>query len=249
MWEIEPFRVATCEVARVIAERVAPRSQRSILCGDSLVRAIQSCNLPFERIRHLTPGGASALQLLVGNPLPAVAALDDEVNLVAPIQTRPRRIVLPVDGSAHALEVARRLGQLVDAAGAAIALLYVHRPGTLAAEPVWNDSGAIRQRDIEPRLEAERIFAAINAALARQGLTSHWQWMAEGNPAEQIVKCAGELAADLIAMGSHGRTGIVRLVMGSVSREVLDHAPCPVLIVRMPDQRRVAADRLETSAV
>jgi nucleotide-binding universal stress UspA family protein len=227
---------------------VAPRSQRSILCGDSLVRAIQSCNLPFERMRHLTPGGASALQLLVGNPLPAVEALDDAVNLVAPMQTRPRRIVLPVDGSAHALEVARRLGQLVDAAGAAIALLYVHKPGTLAPEPVWSDSGAIRQRDLEPRLEAERIFAATNAALARQGLTSHWQRMAEGNPAEEIVKYASELAADLIAMGSHGRTGLLRVLMGSVSRAVLDHAPCPVLIVRMSDQRRVAAGRLATSA-
>jgi nucleotide-binding universal stress UspA family protein len=241
--------VGTCEVARLIVERESLRAQRSILCGESLARAIHSCNLPVERIRHLTPGGESALQLLVGNPLPAVAALDNDVDLVAPLEPRPRRIVLPVDGSAHALEVARRLGQLVDAEGAVIVLLHVQRPDGLTTEPSWGDSDTKWRRDLERRLEAERIFAAINAALARQGLTSHRQYMTEGNPAEEILKYAGELGADVIAMGSHGRTGLRRLLMGSVSREVLDHAPCPVLIVRMANQRMVEAGRLETYAV
>jgi nucleotide-binding universal stress UspA family protein len=249
MWEIEPFGVGTCEVARLIVERESLRVQRSILCGDSLACAIRSFHLPVERIRHLTPGGASALQLLVGNPLPAVSALDNEVDLVAPMEPRPRRIVLPVDGSAHALEVARRLGQLVDTEGAVIVLLHVQRPGALTAEPTWSESDTKWRRDLERRLEAERIFAAINAALARQGLIAHRQYMVEGNPAEEILKYAGELGADLIAMGSHGRTGLRRLLMGSVSREVLDHAPCPVLIVRMANQRMVEAGRLETSSV
>ena len=137
VWEIEPLRIATCEVARCIAERVSPRYQRSLLCGESLARAIRSCNLPVERLRHLTPGGESALQLLAGNPLPAVAALDDAVALVAPSKTHPHRIALPVDGSAHARAVACQLGQLVEAAGAVILLLYVQQPNAFMPEPAW----------------------------------------------------------------------------------------------------------------
>src|SRR5262249_50998302 len=74
VWEIEPFGAATRAVAQLIVERVSPRHQRSILCGDSLSRAIRSFNLPVELIRHLTTGGEPALQLLAGNPLPAVSA-------------------------------------------------------------------------------------------------------------------------------------------------------------------------------
>ena len=63
----------------------------------------------------------------------------------------------------------------------------------------------------------------------------------EGNPAEKILEFADRINADLIAMGSHGLIGVLRLVMGSVSKKVLDQAKCPVLIVRIPDQEMVRA--------
>lgn len=55
-----------------------------------------------------------------------------------------------------------------------------------------------------------------------------------GDPAEQIVLAAIEREADLIVVGSHGRAGLARLVIGSVARSVLVHAPCSVLIARVP---------------
>lgn len=54
----------------------------------------------------------------------------------------------------------------------------------------------------------------------------------EGDPATVIVEEAAELGADLVVMGTHGRTGFTRFVMGSVAEEVLRRAPCPVLTVR-----------------
>jgi phosphoglycerate kinase len=241
VWEIKPFAAATFEVAHLIAERVSPTHQRIVVCGDSLARAIRTFDLPVERIRHLTSGGEAALQLLAGNPLPALSALDNEVDLVAPIEDHPRRILLPADGSEHSLEVARRLGQLVNADGAEISLLYVQQPKAIVPYDLLSDAETERSRDIERRLEAERVFGAINAALAHQGLTSHRQLMSEGDPADQILKFADQIGADLIGMGSHGRTGVLRLLMGSVSRKVLDHARSPVLIVRIPVQRMVDA--------
>jgi phosphoglycerate kinase len=246
VWEIEPFGAATRAVALLILERVSPRHQRSILCGDSLARAIRSFNLPVELIRHLTTGGEPALQLLAGNPLPAVSALDTELDLVAPIETRPRRILLPVDGSEHSLEAARKLGRLIDAEDAEISLLHVQKREAFAVGKAWIDPDANQRREILRRREAELVFDITNAPLAQQRLNVRQQLVVEGDPADEILRFADEIGADLIVMGSHGRTGVLRILMGSVSRKVLDRAKCPVLIVRIPDHRMAEIGMLET---
>jgi phosphoglycerate kinase len=246
VWEIEPFGAATRAVAMLFVERVSPRRQRSVLCGDSLSRAIRSFNLPVELIRHLTTGGEPALQLLAGNPLPAVSALDNEFDLVAPIETRPRRILLAVDGSEHSLEAARKLGRLIDAEDAEISLLHAQKPEAFAVGKAWIDPDAQHRREILRRQEAELVFDITNAQLAQQGLTVRQQLRVEGDPADEILRCADEIGADLIVMGSHGRTGVLRVLMGSVSRKALDRARCPVLIVRIPDKRMVDVGSFET---
>jgi phosphoglycerate kinase len=245
IWEVEPFAAGTREVARVLAERAWPGIQRTIICGDSLSRAIRTFDLPFERLRHLTTGGQSALQLLAGNPLPAVAALDNEVDLIAPVERRPRIILLAVDGSEHSLEAVRKIGSLVDAKGAEISLVYVQKPMPLVTPDTWIDPEIKREREIERRLEAERVFAEANAALARQGLISHMQIAIEGDPADEILRVADEIGASLIAMGSHGKGGVLSLIMGSVSRKVVNQARRPVLIVRMPDAEMIKAGLIE----
>jgi nucleotide-binding universal stress UspA family protein len=54
----------------------------------------------------------------------------------------------------------------------------------------------------------------------------------EGDPADEILKVAGVENVDMIVMGTHGATGLTRLLMGSVAENVLRKAPCPVLTVR-----------------
>jgi nucleotide-binding universal stress UspA family protein/quercetin dioxygenase-like cupin family protein len=58
--------------------------------------------------------------------------------------------------------------------------------------------------------------------------------VAEGDSPREIVRMAQALPCDLIVMGTHGRTGLRRLLAGSVAEEVLRQAPCPVLAVKMP---------------
>jgi nucleotide-binding universal stress UspA family protein len=60
----------------------------------------------------------------------------------------------------------------------------------------------------------------------------------EGRAAETLAWRAGRLAADLIAMTTHGRGGLGRPVFGSVADEVLRTAPCPILLVRVSDESR-----------
>jgi nucleotide-binding universal stress UspA family protein len=59
--------------------------------------------------------------------------------------------------------------------------------------------------------------------------------LVEGEPAGQIVQFADEVQADLIIMGTHGRTGVRRLLLGSVAEHVLRRALCPVLTITIPD--------------
>jgi nucleotide-binding universal stress UspA family protein len=56
----------------------------------------------------------------------------------------------------------------------------------------------------------------------------------EGEPATEIVHYARDAGIDLIVMGTHGRTGLDRLLMGSVAEKVMREAPCSVLVVKLP---------------
>jgi nucleotide-binding universal stress UspA family protein len=55
-----------------------------------------------------------------------------------------------------------------------------------------------------------------------------------GDPVEVILRTAAKLPADLIVLGSHGRTGLARLLLGSVAEQVVRKATCPVLVVKRP---------------
>jgi nucleotide-binding universal stress UspA family protein len=67
------------------------------------------------------------------------------------------------------------------------------------------------------------------------GLTAQPQVVAD-LPSSGLLAAARELAADLIIVGSHGAAGRARLMLGSVAQDVVEDAPCPVLVVRLPDQ-------------
>jgi nucleotide-binding universal stress UspA family protein len=65
-----------------------------------------------------------------------------------------------------------------------------------------------------------------------------------GDPAGEIVRIAGEEKAEMVVMGTHGRTGMTRLLMGSVAEGVVRRAPCPVLVYRETPEK-LAESRLK----
>ena len=64
-----------------------------------------------------------------------------------------------------------------------------------------------------------------------------------GDPSREIVRFAKERGIDLIVMGTHGRSGVAHLLLGSVAEQVVRSAPCPVLTVRDPEHAFAAAGR------
>lgn len=92
--------------------------------------------------------------------------------------------------------------------------------------------------------EAQQLVDFVAAKLQAQvGDTSIEQQVLEGHPAEQIIDTASAWGADMILVGSHGRRGMSRFILGSVSTAVLTHAPCSVVILRLPARVPAPAGR------
>jgi universal stress protein A len=138
-----------------------------------------------------------------------------------------QRILHPTDFSqpaAQAFVVARALAR---EHGARVILLHVaQRPVTsIAGMPVPPPMPPIDWTSLKVQLDA---IAAANPDLKMECR------LAEGEPAGAILDVARESAADIIVIGSHGRTGLSRLLMGSVAEQVVRRATCPVLTVKSP---------------
>lgn len=138
-----------------------------------------------------------------------------------------RRILIAIDDSpiaAHAADVGL---ELVRALGGEAAFIHVVDPA-----PATNPEGGIPAWELVAIDDqaGKRLLAAFHerAALTPPAL----EFARHGKPAEEIVEAAREWPADLIVVGSHGRGGIGRILLGSVAESVARHAPCPVLVVR-----------------
>jgi len=147
------------------------------------------------------------------------------------------RIVLADDGSAGARTAAAVLAWPIFARSR-VRVVTV-------SEAVAHDTGAQGPRRVETTQDDRRqmVEAGLAAAdalarssadrLAAAGLTPEID-VRHGDPAHEIIRAATDWEADLIVMGTRGRTGLERLLLGSVARKVLQHAPCSVLIDRTP---------------
>jgi nucleotide-binding universal stress UspA family protein len=93
--------------------------------------------------------------------------------------------------------------------------------------------------------DATEILQRLVARAEERGVRGE-ALVLNGRPADQILHAAESRDVDLIVMGSHGRTGFMRLILGSLAEEVIARAPCPVLVVgasvfhRAPVQRQLA---------
>jgi nucleotide-binding universal stress UspA family protein len=83
------------------------------------------------------------------------------------------------------------------------------------------------------RERAEATAAAAVESLRADGVHARWS-IGRGNPAHEIIEAASSICADLIVLGSRGHTGLARIVVGSVARNVLLRTEASVLIVREP---------------
>jgi nucleotide-binding universal stress UspA family protein len=167
--------------------------------------------------------GSVAGRLVRRAPCPVVT-----VHGGAEVRRPVRTVLLPTDlseGAARAAEAALQV--LGDGVNRHVVLLHVYRyPVMFSAAPalVLTQQIADFVRDARARITAQAD------RLRERGMATE-VIVEEGIPSERILAYAEELKVDLIAMGTHGHSGLDRLFLGSTAERVLTAAPCPVLTV------------------
>jgi len=140
-----------------------------------------------------------------------------------------KRIVYGTDFSGQAAAAERQAIELAKALGAELVLAYVGTDAALWREGVYTPE--VRAVVEGQRKWAADALAARAATLAGEGVKAR-AVVRVGVAWEEIVDLADEEHADMIVMGTQGRTGLERLLLGSVAERVIRQAPCPVLTVR-----------------
>jgi nucleotide-binding universal stress UspA family protein len=138
-----------------------------------------------------------------------------------------RTILHPTDFSEHAQSAFLLACSLARDYGARLLLLHVGKE--LMVMPV---EGVAPPEPAHYREELTEELLMLRAQAPEVSIEP--QLIVGGHPAGQIVRVARERKADLIVLGTHGRTGVGRFLLGSVAEEVLRKAPCPVLTAKSP---------------
>ncbi|RQG95508.1 universal stress protein [Natrarchaeobius chitinivorans] len=137
------------------------------------------------------------------------------------------RILVPTDGSSHADAAADTALELASALDATVAALSVAETGPLGAVSLPGDTGSAEA------VLGERAdeFVTQIADQARERDVSITTEVRQGVPVREVLEYAEEIDADLIVMGTRGRGGISRMMLGSVTEGVTRHSDCDVLVV------------------
>ncbi|MDI1435912.1 universal stress protein [Polyangium sorediatum] len=140
-----------------------------------------------------------------------------------------QKILVPIDfeetsehALEHAIELAAKLGAALTVVHVYNLIVYSFPDGSyLPASEIAENVRQAAQRRLDTAVEAQRARGVRLDGVLR-----------EGRSADEICKTAAEISADLIVMGTHGRSPIGRVLLGSVATAVVRHAPVPVMTVR-----------------
>ncbi|AEH39373.1 universal stress protein [Halopiger xanaduensis] len=137
------------------------------------------------------------------------------------------RILVPTDGSTHADAAADTALELATALDATVAVVCIVETGLLGSVSLPGDGGSAE--DVLGEQAAEFVEEIADRARARDvSVTSD---IRQGVPVREILEYAGEVDADVIVMGSRGRGGVSRMLLGSVTEGVTRHSDRDVLVV------------------
>ena len=142
-------------------------------------------------------------------------------------------ILVPVDGNGSAQQAVEMTATLAKAHGAKVTLVSVIGPypfGGVGTEVAYGYEQYLEAATSEAR----RALDEAQAALSAVGVTAKAISLEAPGVWRGILETAAQQGVDMIVMGSHGRSGLERMVLGSVTQRVLSHTKLPVLVVREP---------------
>jgi len=154
-------------------------------------------------------------------------------------EIRLKRILVPVDFSECSRKALQYAASFAKQFDAEIVLLHVVEP------PVYSEGTGLAPTSMVFDDTTIRVAAAKQLAEWRNQIASGATVKANvrsGVPYHQIIQSAEETNTDLIVIGTEGRTGLARMLIGSTAERVVRHAPCPVMVVREREHDFIRAD-------
>ncbi len=220
-----------CDEALKKAEELAQKHK-------VMIKTVCDEGEPYERIIDLAQAENSDLivlgrrglrrleRVLVGSVTARVIGYSPVDVLVIPRDTTVgfKNVLIATDGSRYSSSAEKKaIDFAVSYGGALTVISVVDVPSELYAE----SPGTVDELIKKAKTYVERVKKdAESSGIKVETLVK------EGEAYRVITDTARELSADIIVMGSHGRTGLRRLLMGSVTEKVIGYTPCPVLVVK-----------------
>ncbi len=143
-----------------------------------------------------------------------------------------KHILIASDGSELAGRAVEQGLTLAKTLGSKVTAVTVTEPWTAAVSGEWAVAFPVEEYEKAAAANAQKILKSVSEAAARVGVECEAVHVKDQFAAEGIVDEAKNCNCDLIVMGSHGRRGIVKFVLGSQASRVLTHSTTPMLIVR-----------------
>lgn len=142
------------------------------------------------------------------------------------------KILIAVDSSTFSMNAAKKGFELARQLNAEIAAVYV----VDSARAIANLDAGILPMDTEEiyQKEGELTMKQLGEIFEGPGELVHF--LPEGNPQEEIINTSEQWGADLIVIGTHGRTGLAHFLVGSIAESVVRHSKVPVMVVPTKDQ-------------
>lgn len=224
----EPY-VNALKDAQELADAAGARVEAILEQGEPHERIVElaeaeRCDLIVVGVRGCNPTD----RVLLGSMTARVIGYSNTDILVVPKDSHMGldQILVSVDGSDSSKGAMKSAIEFQRSYGSAVTVIAVADvpPHIYGVDPSVAEGLIIEARKIVEEAAAQAEAAGVRVE----------PMLREGEPAKLIVQLAKEMKSDLIVMGSHGRTGLRRLLMGSVTERVVGHAGCPVLVTRSP---------------
>ena len=144
-----------------------------------------------------------------------------------------KRILVPIDFSEHSERTVSYAVKFASRYEATVQILHVFEVPDYVVTPFARRKRpeAVKAHVDTAEQEAREHLAAVEQELLNRGLKVE-SYLRVGSPFDEIVRTANHLNVDLIIIGSHGCSPLTRLLVGSTAERVVEHAPCPVLVVK-----------------
>lgn len=144
-----------------------------------------------------------------------------------------KRILVPTDFGECSAPAVRLAAELAEKLGAELVLLHVVQDLALAMPDAVMPT-PVPGADIGQLVEAGKAGLANLIAKENLGHLNPQPEVRVGSPVPEIVAAASDIKADLLCVGTHGRTGLAHLLLGSQAERIIRESPCPVLTVKPP---------------